>query len=643
MNLAVIDWIIVFAMVGIMVWGVLYTKKLMQSVSDFLAAGRTAGRYLISMSHGMAQLGAITIIGMLEVNYISGFSLRWWEFTNGIVILIITVSGWVVYRFRQTRAMTMAQFFEMRYSKNFRIFAGFLAFFSGIVNFGLFPIVGARFFMFFIGLPETYSFIGLDISTFSTVVLMLLSISLFFVFTGGQISVIIADFIQGVFVNAVFVAIVVYLIFIIDWNTIYEAISSAPKDASLVNPFKTSKVEDFNFWYFLIGMLGIFYGKLSWQGPQGSFTSARTPHEAKMAEVLGNLRNIPQWSLFLYFVPVVAYTVMHHVDFSSIVSSIQPILDGVTEEAIKVQLTVPLVLTKLLPVGLIGSFVAVMVAAFISTHDTYMHSWASIFIQDVYLPLIGKKLTPEKHIKMLKMSIIGVAVYLFLFSLFFNQTQYIFLFFAITGSIFIGGSGAVIIGGLYWKKGTTAGAWISMIWGATISVGGLIVNKMYPDFPINGQMFWGIAMLSSSLIYIGVSLLTGKEDFNLDKLLHRGKYQIKEDIAVITKEPAKGWKVLGMGKEFTKGDKLIYIVTYSWTFIWTVVFILGTVFNLTRDVSDSAWTTFWEIFVYINVFISAIIVVWFAIGGVIDAKAMFARLRVLKRDHNDDGIHINKD
>jgi solute:Na+ symporter, SSS family len=637
LNLALIDWLIVIAMVSLMVWGVLYTKNLMQSVSDFLTAGRSAGRYLISMSHGMAQLGAITIIGMLEVNYISGFSLRWWEFTNGIIILVITVSGWVVYRFRQTRAMTMAQFFEMRYSKKFRIFAGILAFISGMINFGLFPIVGARFFTYFIGLPETYSFIGLEISTLHTLIIILLSISLFFVFTGGQISVIIADFIQGVFVNVVFVAVAIYFAFIIDWNVIYEALSSAPKDASLINPFKTSKIEDFNFWYFFIGMVGIWYGKLSWQGPQGSYTSAKSPHEAKMAEVLGNLRNIPQWSLFLYFVPVVAYTVMHHVDFTEITSSINPILEGISEEAIRVQLTVPLVLTKLLPVGLIGSLAAVILAAFISTHDTYMHSWASIFIQDVFLPLTGKKLSPEKHIKYLKYSIIGVVVYLFLFSLFFTQTQYIFLFFAITGSIFVGGAGAVIIGGLYWKKGTTGAAWTAMITGAVVSVGGLVINKLDPEFPINGQMFWGIAMGMSSVIYIVVSLLSNKKDFNLDKLLHRGKYQLDDDIIIVNKVPLKGLKVLGMGKEFTKGDKLIYIITYSWTFIWTVIFIIGTVYNLTSDVHDKEWMNFWEIFVYINIAISLIIVVWFTIGGLKDGREMFAKLRSAKRDHHDDG------
>jgi len=41
--------------------------------------------------------------------------------------------------------MTLAQFFEVRYSKAFRLFTGGLAFLAGIANFGIIPAVGARF------------------------------------------------------------------------------------------------------------------------------------------------------------------------------------------------------------------------------------------------------------------------------------------------------------------------------------------------------------------------------------------------------------------------------------------------------------------------------------------------------------------
>jgi len=229
--LKIIDWLIVASVLIGMTTAVAFTKKYMRSVSDFLAAGRTAGRYIISMSQGMAMLGAITIIGMLEMNYIAGFTLRWWEFTNAVVIMLITVSGWVVYRFRETRALTMAQFFEIRYSRKFRVFAGLLAFVSGIINFGIFPAVGARFFIYFCGIPPEINFLGIEISSFPLVMIVLLAFALYFVFAGGQVAVIITDFIQGILVNAVFIGVIIYLLYLVDWNTIAEGVKHAPESA----------------------------------------------------------------------------------------------------------------------------------------------------------------------------------------------------------------------------------------------------------------------------------------------------------------------------------------------------------------------------------------------------------------------------
>ncbi len=98
-----------------MIYSVSMTKGLMKSVTDFLSAGRTAGRYVISVSSGVAGLGAISIVMFLEMGYVAGFSLSWWGLSQGIIILAITMSGWVVYRFRSTRCLTLAQFFEKRY------------------------------------------------------------------------------------------------------------------------------------------------------------------------------------------------------------------------------------------------------------------------------------------------------------------------------------------------------------------------------------------------------------------------------------------------------------------------------------------------------------------------------------------------
>ncbi|MBN2565894.1 MAG: sodium:solute symporter, partial [Candidatus Eisenbacteria bacterium] len=437
-------------------------------------------------------------------------------------------------------------------------------------------------------------------------------------------------------------------------------LASAPQQASLINPFKTSHIEDFNFWYFLIGIVGVLYGAMSWQGTQAYNSSAKSAHEAKMGSVLGNWRGFPQ-GLFLLFVPIIIYTVMHHPDFSQLAANVDGVLAGIGNEAVRSQMRGPIVLTQLLPVGLVGAFAAVMLAAFISTHDTYLHSWGSIFIQDVIVPLRRKHMPEKQHLRVLRLSILGVAVFIFFFSLLFQQSEYIFLFFAITGAIFAGGSGAVIIGGLYWKRGTAPAAWTALVTGSVIAVGGILIHRL-PEamfhaaplklsavgqrgwlilewlYNINGQQYWAVAMGASSLLYILVSLLGKRRVYDLDKLLNRGKYAVSGETAVLNLAPSRGVRMLGMGREFTRSDRIIYYASYAHTAFWTVVFIVGTAYNLHHDVPDQAWAQFWRVYFFIQVGISIFVLVWFALGGFRDIAAMLGRLRVMQRDEDDDGM-----
>ena len=121
-----IDWTIVAGMVTFITIAAWFTKRYTKSVSDFLAANRCAGRYMLGTAEGMAMVGAISFVAFFELYHKIGFVGIWWQYMWAPVGLIITLTGWVIYRFRQTRALTMAQFFEIRYSKRFRIFAGIL-------------------------------------------------------------------------------------------------------------------------------------------------------------------------------------------------------------------------------------------------------------------------------------------------------------------------------------------------------------------------------------------------------------------------------------------------------------------------------------------------------------------------------------
>ena len=686
MNLHLVDWLIVFvALVG-MFYSVSFSSGLMKSVTDFLSAGRTAGRYLISVSSGVAGLGAISVVMFLEMGYIAGFSLAWWGLSQGIIILMLTMSGWVIYRFRSTRCLTLAQFFEKRYSRKFRIFTGIVAFTAGIINFGIFPAVGAQFFISYCGLPE--SFIGIPV--FPLVMIILLSISLYFVYTGGQIAVIIADFFQGIFATFVLIVVVLYLFFSVGWDQVSHSLEQTPlklakeeitklqddeaymklsdqeqekrkneidekyENSSRINPFKTSNVEDFNFWYFLIGIIGIMYGTMGWQGSQAYNSSAKSAHEAKMGSVLAGFRGLPQ-GLFFLLVPVLIYVFMNNADYANVAASVELSLQDLETDTLRSQMRGPIVLSTVLPIGLLGAFAALMLAAFISTHDTYLHSWATILVQDVIMPFREKPFDKDTHLKVLRYAILGVAVFIFFFSLLFQQNQAIALFFAITAAIFAGGSGAVIIGGLYWDRGTTKAAWTAIIIGAFISVSGILVKQISVEWlndtssyvqlknilefirNINGQEYWGISMGSCAFAYVVVSVLDNSEPFNMDKLLNRGKYAIEGEKKIINENTELGWKIFLMGEEFTRGDKLIYILNYVWTGIWTLVFIVGTIYNLSNEVSNASWMSFWRNYIYIFIVISLGIIVWFTVGGFHDLKIMMDKLKTEKRDHHDDG------
>ena len=166
-----IDWTIVAGLVVFLAIVVQTTRKYNRSVADFLAANRCGGRYIVGAADGMAGMGAITIVSTFENYYAAGLAPIYWGALIIPLMLLLRMSGFIIYRFRSTRAFTMGQFFEMRYSRRFRIFAGFLAWLAGIVNFGVFPAVGANFFVTFSGLPETLHCMGIEISSFGFVLL----------------------------------------------------------------------------------------------------------------------------------------------------------------------------------------------------------------------------------------------------------------------------------------------------------------------------------------------------------------------------------------------------------------------------------------------------------------------------------------
>jgi hypothetical protein len=352
-----------------------------------------------------------------------------------------------------------------------------------------------------------------------------------------------------------------------------------------------------------------------------------------------------------------------------------------TFRAIYAQMRVPVAIREILPVGITGLFLAIMIFLMISTDTTYMHSWGSIVVQDFVVPLRKRAFKPKDQINALRLSITGVAVFAFLFSYYFAQIDFILMFFSITGAIWAG-AGVVITLGLYWKRGTTAGAFTALIVGAVIAVSGIVAQKLwashlYPaiaqagmvesvgamlhnlsspfhpyvvwemdplKFPITSIELAFIANMITVLLYVGISLLTCKTPFNMDRLLHRGIYRAKGEAAVAP--PRLGFRaffqrrILGIDHQYTRGDRILAWSVFLWSFGFgfVVCFIVPIVWNAVSPLDIRWWSAY---FFLKNLVVAAIVgvisTVWFGICGMRDLFRLFRELDKKESDDLDDG------
>lgn len=278
------------------------------------------------------------------------------------------------------------------------------------------------------------------------------------------------------------------------------------------------------------------------------------------------------------------------------------------------------------------------------------------------MPFRKKPFTPKQHMRLLRFSIIGVAVFAWTFGMLFKLKEFIFMYWAITGAIYTGGAGAAIIGGFYWARGTTAGAWAGMITGSVLGTFGTINNNLlwpwlvpflqnrYPQiafiqnlpetFWLDGMRFFFFACVAAACVYIIVSLLTKpRPDFSMDRILHRGEFAVAGEHRVVNTEK-RSWfrKMLGIDQEYTRGDRIIAWALFILTMYGFSSFIIGTLIGLIFDTTEQGWSWWWAFGIAQGIVIGTGTTFWFLWGGFKDLAELLRTLKVVKEDITDDGM-----
>jgi len=653
-----IDYSILGGFFLLLAWIAVSTNRLTKSVAGFLSSERCAGRYLLTLAQAMAFISAASFVGGWQSYYRNGFGGFWWMLTGIPVSVALAMSGWVMYRYRSTRALTMPQFLEMRYSRRFRIFAGFLAFIAGVLNCGFFPAVTSRFLISFTGMPETFGDSGIPV--YPVLLAVMVAVPLILALAGGQISIMVTDFFQGMITNIAVLSITFYMLSKFNVDAVLDTlVRHAEEGHSLVNPFKQGKLPDFGPMYFFMMIFLRIFTHGVWQGNSGYMSSAKNPHEGRMATMLGEWRNCVSWTFMI--IPIFIWAIMHNPELGGgIGETISATLSQYGAAHEQAEHVVPIGLKAILPSGFIGLLIVMMLGAAVSTDDSAYHSWGSIFLQDAIMPFRRKPFTPKGHMLALRLSIVGIGLFAYLFSLTFTLQEYLPMWTFITSSIFIGGAGCAVIGGLYWSRGTTQGAWTSILIGSVLSGGTILLKQFWNSIPVlagwiplealpNGLEMSCIVTGISLAAYVVVSLLTCKKKHNMDKMLHRGAYAVAEDIPEAERKAEAqqrqvSWiaRKLGFTDEFNAVDKVIYTAQYVWIWMWGLVFVIGTGYHFARKASgnpipDEAWIGWWKIHVGIFIGMATLVTLWYGIGGTINLAELYRTLKTKQVDEHDDG------
>ncbi|MBP5544215.1 MAG: sodium:panthothenate symporter [Kiritimatiellae bacterium] len=348
------------------------------------------------------------------------------------------------------------------------------------------------------------------------------------------------------------------------------------------------------------------------------------------------------------------------------------------------QLTLPLVLRRILPQWLLSLVVLLGLLMVVSTDDTRIFDLANNWTQDFVLTFLKEPPSPRTHLRIFKAVACLVGVCFWAGSCFLSQLDYISMFVSIAAALWTAGAGAVVTFGLYWRRGTTAGAWTALIAGGGLSGLGMAVQRGWastvhpflvvhgwdaavrhaleaasapfvpwidwrvPDalwpvkFPINSGEIYFIAAATAVLLYVIVSLITCRKPFDMERMLHRDTRE-KKDCGATSTSFAKRFmaQLVNITPDYTRGDRIVTWVVFCYSIIYKfiIAFVMAAIVSRVRHWGAEQWGGyFFVVSVVVPAAVGLVTTVWFGIGTVRDLKRLFHDLENRVRDDADNGF-----
>lgn len=476
-----IDYLIIAVyLMSIFYVGIRYRDR-SSSFSTFMIAGRRVGLSLGVATMLGTELGLITVMYNAQTGFQDFFS----AFHIGLFALIVTMfvglTGIVVVKLRELRVKSIPEYYQIRFGSKVRVLGAVILVVGGILNMGLFLKVGAIFIQSVFGIAESELVL-------SVIMIVLLLMVLIYTTLGGMISVIITDYIQFVVLSIGMILSVLCSIYYLGWSNIFAQVETLAQDTSAIyNPIQSR---------------GGFY--ISWQIVLGFVSAVIWPTAITRALSLDSAETVKRQYLWSSASFLIRFMVPCFLGICAFVY-----FNGLTPDSSWEKLAMmPRYLSEILPMGLLGLMVAAMLAAFMSTHDSYLLCWSTIITNDIIDPIKGGTLTSSQKINYSRVIIVLLGAYILYWGLMYDGDDSIWDYLGITGAIYFTGAISVILFGVYWKKASSAGAMAALLGGLSALVGLEPIRESIPMISSFKPEEIGLMTLGFSiLLMISFSLL----------------------------------------------------------------------------------------------------------------------------------------
>ena len=475
MNIAAIDWTILGVGFGFFLGWAIYLNSKCRSVADYLVSGRKV-RMWLGMGAGIGgEIGGVSLPPKCEQGYRNGFSFVVGNLISlPITLILFGVYGFGIERFRATRCMSVPQYIEMRFSRNLRVLVGMINCLAGVLQMAIFPIVGAIFVRRLIGAPDTMPMLGFQVSTDWFLMFILLVCPLIFTTLGGYATLIVTNFFQGVLVMFTMTWLLVHVInqaappgggFVAGLQAVWTGMEKNLGEAS-VNPFAASP-EAYGVQFFLFLNLMTILLQFSYGPYLQQYASMDKPRTVSRSYFLSAIFGFGR-SLIIFGLGVAALAAIGKVMPAGVSIPPNEWPSAATPYHLGM-IGIPAVLMGLVLLALLFADVAVT--------DKYILSWSTSIVNDCIHPFKSKPFPPEQHIRAVRVTVLVLCVIFFLFGMIYTPGMTIWSFMWLTANL-IGGSGIVVLLGMYWSGAKTLGAYACVVVCVLVPLADIIVRQV---------------------------------------------------------------------------------------------------------------------------------------------------------------------